>query len=149
MFSAVHPTTDIAKILPHVRFVPERTNARSYEPPSIWNTGPAVRTERLDSRANGPIALVNCYSLRMPPDAARFGMPFEDGLECRARRQAIADQHKGQTPAIEKSLKGIVDDVRPDGDQGIDSWNDVRKSSREILCVKVLAAIVYEFHAME
>jgi hypothetical protein len=33
----------------------------------------------------------------MPPYAARFGMPFEDGLECRARRQAIADH----TPAIE------------------------------------------------
>jgi hypothetical protein len=71
----------------------------------------------------------------MPPYAARFGMPFEDGLECRARRQAIADQHKGQTPSIEKSLKEILDDVRLDGDEGIDSWNDMRKSSREILCL--------------
>jgi hypothetical protein len=31
MFSAVHPTTDIAKILRHVRFVPQETHAREQE----------------------------------------------------------------------------------------------------------------------
>ena len=123
---------------------PERTKCTQQGTALDLNTG-LLCAERLDSRSEWPgrtYVLNRLPSLRMPLDAARFGVPLEDGLECRARRQAITDQPKRQTPAIEKSLKGILDDVRPDGDEGIDSWNDIRKSSREIICVKVLAAIV-------
>jgi len=50
--------------------------------------------ERLDSRNEWPgrtCVLNRLPSLGMPLDAARFGVPLEDRLECRARRQAITD----------------------------------------------------------
>src|SRR5258706_7263686 len=56
MFSAVHPTTDIAKILRHVRFVPLATSqpkARLRQHPTSWHSragGGAVHSINLGQR---------------------------------------------------------------------------------------------------
>src|SRR5258707_14711546 len=56
MFSAVHPTTDIAKILRHVRFVPLATSqskARLRQHPTSWHSragGGAVHSIKLGQR---------------------------------------------------------------------------------------------------
>src|SRR5712671_8133483 len=80
MFSAVHPTTDIAKILRHVRFVPQADIARAVcshitRPP----TEAASLVERQNNFRGGYLDRSNVTILRVSPLSAQFGITRHNG----------------------------------------------------------------------